>query len=405
MSVSTTLAPFGTSIFAEMTALANRHHAINLSQGFPDFDGPQFLKDAAVAAITAGHNQYARSFGIPALNAAIARDFTATGGYPIPEPDTHITVTSGCTEALPATILGLINPGDEVILIEPFYDSYPACIALARATPRVLTLRPQSTGHASGSFALDPAELESAFTPRTRAILLNTPHNPTGKVFSHAELAHIAALCIKHNVLCIVDEVYEKLIFNPTLPHLHIASFPGMAERTITLSSLGKSFSVTGWKIGWAIAPPHLTAGVRAAHQFLTFATSTPMQHAAAHALSSPDGAAYLQSLVAQYAAGRDQLAAALTSAGFLPSRTDGTYFIMADASRVISRLAARPGLGHIQDDISLCRWMTEHLKIAAIPPTAFYINKAHGKHFVRFAFCKKPETLAAAASRLASLT
>jgi len=317
MAVSTTLAPFGTSIFAEMTALANRHQAINLSQGFPDFDGPDFLKDAAIAAIRAGHNQYARSFGVPALNAAIARDFTSTGGYPIPEPDTHITITSGCTEALPATILGLINPGDEVILIEPFYDSYPACIALARATPRVLTLRPQS----DGTFSLDPAELESAFNSRTRAILLNTPHNPTGKVFSHAELNHIAALCIQHNVLCIVDEVYEKLIFNPSLPHLHIASLAGMAERTITLSSLGKSFSVTGWKIGWAIAPPHLTAGVRAAHQFLTFATSTPMQHAAAHALSSPQGAAYLTSLIAQYAAARDHLSTALSAAGFIPHR------------------------------------------------------------------------------------
>ncbi|MBU6412011.1 MAG: aminotransferase class I/II-fold pyridoxal phosphate-dependent enzyme [Planctomycetes bacterium] len=397
MPVSSTLAPFGTSIFAEMTGLAMRHQAINLSQGFPDFDGPDFLKVAAVAAIRAGHNQYARSFGVPALNAAIARDFTTTGGYTITDPDTHITITSGCTEALPATILGLINPGDEVILIEPFYDSYPACIALARATPRVLTLRPDK----SGTFALDPAELEAAFNTRTRAILLNTPHNPTGKVFSQAELSHISSLCIKHNVLCIVDEVYEKLVYSPALPHLHIASFPGMAERTITLSSLGKSFSVTGWKIGWAIAPPHLTAGVRAAHQFLTFATSTPMQHAAAHALASPDGAAYLKSLIAQYAASRDQLAAALTHAGFIPHRTDGTYFIMADASPVISRLAARPGLGHIQDDITLCRWMTEHLKVAAIPPTAFYINKAHGRHFVRFAFCKKPETLAAAAERL----
>ncbi len=400
MSVSSTLAPFGTSIFAEMTGLAMRHQAINLSQGFPDFDGPDFLKESAIAAIRAGHNQYARSFGVPALNAAIARDFTSTGGYLIPEPDTHITITSGCTEALPATILGLINPGDEVILIEPFYDSYPACIALARATPRVLTLRPDD----AGSFALDTTELEAAFTPRTRAILLNTPHNPTGKVFSRAELSHIAALCIKHNVLCIVDEVYEKLVYNPALPHLHIASFPGMAERTVTLSSLGKSFSVTGWKIGWAIAPPHLTAGVRAAHQFLTFATSTPMQHAAAHALTSPDGAAYLSSLISQYAASRDQLSAALTAAGFIPHRTDGTYFIMADASRVIARLAARPGHTHIQDDITLCRWMTEHLKVAAIPPTAFYINKEHGKHFVRFAFCKKPETLAAAAERLKGL-
>lgn len=400
MSVSATLAPFGTSIFAEMTGLAIRHQAINLSQGFPDFDGPDFLKESAIAAIRAGHNQYARSFGVPTLNAAIACDFTGTGGHPIPEPDTHITITSGCTEALPATILGLINPGDEVILIEPFYDSYSACIALARATPRVLTLRPQL----NGSFALDPAELEAAFNTRTRAILLNTPHNPTGKVFSHAELSHIAALCIKHNVLCIVDEVYEKLVYNPALPHLHIASFPGMAERTVTLSSLGKSFSVTGWKIGWAIAPPHLTGGVRAAHQFLTFATSTPMQHAAAHALSSPDGSAYLQSLIAQYSASRDQLATALSAAGFIPHRTDGTYFIMADASQVIARLAARPGLGHIQDDIALCRWMTEHLKVAAIPPTAFYINKEHGRHLVRFAFCKKPETLVAAAERLKTL-
>ncbi len=391
-SVAHRLHPFGTTIFTEMTALAVKHNAVNLAQGFPDFDGPQAAKDAAKSAIDAGHAQYARMFGVPRLNHAIAAAFT-TRIHRAVEPDAHVTVTSGCTEAIPATFLGLINPGDEVILFEPFYDSYRACIALAGAVPKFVTLRPPASG--DGPFEFDEDELRAAFTSRTRAILINTPHNPTGKVFTHSELSLIGLLCMKHNVLAITDEVYEHLTYNPDLPHISLASMAGMWERTVTLSSLGKSFSLTGWKIGWAIAPPHLTAGVRAAHQFLTFATATPLQYGAAAVIENPgpivDGYRKL------FQRNRDVLASALTNLGFRTFPSDGTYFIMADHSKVSSRLGAA-------DDRALCHKLIEHCGVAAIPPSVFYENREHGKSFVRFAYCKKAETIDEAVRRLEKL-
>lgn len=372
-----------------MSRLALEHGAVNLSQGFPDFDGPEFVKDAVVEAVRAGHNQYAPLAGVPALKAAIAARWEASTGKGI-DAEACVTVTSGCTEAIAAAMLGLLNPGDEVILFEPFYDSYRACIAMAGATARFVTLRASGDPSKPGFF-FDEEELRGAFTTRTRAVLLNTPHNPTGKVFTRAELELIAALCVEHDVVVICDEVYERLVYTPGLPHVSIATLPGMGERTITLSSLGKTFSLTGWKIGWAIAPPELTGAVRSAHQFLTFATSTPMQHAAAVALR--EGEAYIAELVAQYRASRDYLAGVLAGIGFVVHPSDGTYFIMADHSPF-----------GFKDDVEFCMHLTREVGVAAIPPSAFYQHAEHGKSLVRFAYCKKRETLEKAAARLGAL-
>lgn len=382
MAVAQRLLPFGTSVFAEMTRLANQHQAINLAQGFPDFDGPPHVKAAAIDAIKAGHAQYARMTGVPALNETLATLWKRDTNQTI-DPDTQVTITAGCTEAIAATLLGLLNPGDEVILFEPFYDSYRACVELACATPRFITLR-------APDFTFDESELRRAFTSRTRAILINTPHNPTGRVFTRDELSLIATLCQQHKAIAISDEVYEHLVYEGE--HLRIATLPGMADRTITLSSLGKSFSLTGWKIGWAIAAPDLSKAVRAAHQFLTFAVNTPMQHAAVVALNSPPS--YFTQLLADYRRKRDLLASALTNIGFTLRKPQGSYFIYADHTAV-----SKPC--NLADDIAFCKWLTANIGVAVIPPTAFYFNTAHGQPLVRFAFCKKDETLHAAIERL----
>lgn len=386
MMANTRLAPFGTTIFTEMSRLAGEHGAINLAQGFPDFDGPEPARDAAIAAIRAGHGQYARMAGLAGLNQAVS-DFVSGDGLQV-DPDSEVTVTAGCTEAIAATLLGLLNPGDEVVLFEPYYDSYRACVALAGATPRFVTLR-------GPGFAFDPGDLSRAFTPRTRAVLVNTPHNPTGRVFSRGELQAIADLCVRHGVVAITDEVYEKLVYDPGAPHVRLATLPGMRERTVTLSSLGKTFSLTGWKIGWAIAPPALTKGIRAAHQFLTFAVNTPMQHAAAAALRSP--ASYYAELVSSYRRKRDLLAGALRRLGFEFRDPEGSYFIYADHRPVSGRLG-------IADDVGFSRFLIEKIGVAAIPPSVFYEDRAEGSKYLRFAFCKKEETLQAAIDRLERL-
>lgn len=384
---SAALAPFGTTIFTTMSRLALEHGAVNLSQGFPDFDGPEFVKEAAIEALRAGHNQYAPMAGLPSLRQAIAERWKAATGLEA-DPDACVTVTSGCTEAIAAALLGLLNPGDEVVLFEPYYDSYRACVAMAGGAARFVTLR-ASAG--TRGFHFDPDELRAAFTSRTRAILLNTPHNPTGKVFTRDELKTIADLCVAHGVVAITDEVYERLVYEPGLPHVSLATMPGMAERTITLSSLGKTFSMTGWKIGWAIASPGLSNAVRAAHQFLTFATSTPMQHAAAAALTRGDE--YVASLVAQYRESRDYLGKALAELGFVVHPSDGTYFIMADHSHLGFR-----------DDVEFCMHLTKEVGVAAIPPSAFYSRPELGRTLARFAYCKKRETLERAVERLGRL-
>jgi L-glutamine---4-(methylsulfanyl)-2-oxobutanoate aminotransferase len=383
--------PYGTTIFAEMTALANRHGAINLAQGFPDFDGPEFVKSAAAAAMACGHNQYARMQGVPDLNAAIVERWKSRTGQDI-DGESQVTVTSGCTEALAATFLGLIEPGDEVILFEPYYDCYHVGVAMAGGTVRCVTLRAEGT-----TFRFDPDELRRAFTGNTRAIVVNTPHNPTGKVFSREELSQIAALCVEHDAVAITDEVYEELTFEPSLPHIHIATLPGMAQRTITLSSLGKTFSLTGWKIGWAVASPELTSAVRSAHQFLVFCSSAPLQHGAAAALRK--GAQYIAGLREQLSNARDYLGAALEEIGFLVYRPAGTYFIMVDHAEVGRRM----GISE-PDDAAFCRRLTQEVGVAAIPPTPFYDHPEHGRRLARFAFCKRMETLEEAVRRLRRL-
>jgi aspartate/methionine/tyrosine aminotransferase len=378
------LAPFGTTIFAEITALANERGAINLGQGFPDFDGPPEVMQAAKDAMDAGHNQYAPLPGIPELRTAIAERWERDTGEAI-DPAAQVTVTSGCTEAVCAALLGLVNPGEEVVVFEPFYDSYPAAMAMAGAVPRYVTLR-------APDFSFDEAELRAAFSDKTRAILLNTPHNPTGKVFTREELALIAELCIEHDAIAITDEVYDRIVFEGE--HIALASLPGMAERTVSLNSLGKTYSLTGWKIGWAVASPDLSKGVRAAHQFLTFAVATPLQHAAAAALRLPDS--YITNLQRDYKERRDLLCGALSGAGFALTPPGGSYFVMADHTP----------LGLAPDDVSFCKLLIEKAGIAAIPPSFFYSTqgKGEGSRLVRFAFCKRLETLNAAVERLSAL-
>ncbi len=379
--------PFGTTIFAEMSRLAAEHNAVNLSQGFPDFDGPDFVKAAAKNAIDQSHNQYARSAGVPELAYAIAERFMARTHIPV-DPMAQITVTSGCTEAVAATLLGIVNPGDEVILFEPYYDSYRASLAMAGAQAKFVTLKPNA-----GRFTFDPDELARAFTDKTRAILVNTPHNPTGTVFTKEELTQIASLCQKHDSIALSDEVYEDLTYS--VPHISIASLPGMADRTVTLSSLGKSFSLTGWKVGWAIASAPLSAAVRSAHQFLTFSTSTPFQHAGATALR--EGDAYIGELRQTYHNNRDLLAGALAELGFGVILPEGTYFILAEHTQISSRLG-------VQGDVELALKLTKDLGVATIPPSVFCATPGHCANYLRFAFCKRRETLDEAINRLGNL-
>lgn len=393
MPVADRFKPFGTTIFAEITSRAVEAQAVNLGQGFPDFDGPEFIKLAAKRAIDEKPNQYAPMGGVPEFTKAIATRWERDTGLAI-DPKSQATVTAGCTEAIPATTLGLLNPGDEVIVFEPYYDSYPASLAMAGAKPVFVTLHDRG-----GSFEFDEAELRAAVTSKTRAIILNTPHNPTGKVFSRAELEQIAALCQKRDLLCVSDEVYDRLVYrdehNPEAEHISIATLPGMADRTITLNSLGKTFSLTGWKIGWAIASPELTKGIRAAHQYLTYAVSTPMQYAAAEALGAPDS--YYEELTATFTARRDALAAALERLGFEVNRPAGGYFILADHRGVSQPLG-------LKTDVEVCHHLIEHAGVATIPPTAFYDHKQRGQHLLRFAFCKTQKTIGAAVQRLEKL-
>jgi N-succinyldiaminopimelate aminotransferase len=378
--LSRKLEGFGTTIFSEMTRLAIEHGAINLAQGFPDFDGPEFAKEAAIAAIRAGHGQYARVTGLPELHRKVSEKYRRDYGLEY-APDAEITITSGATEAIFAAIQGICNAGDEVVLFEPFYDSYRASVAMAGATARFVTL------HAP-DWRFDPRELEEAFTGKTRALVLNTPHNPTGKVFSGDELAQIARLCVERDALVVTDEVYEHLVYEGR--HVPIATLPGMRDRTITISSFGKTFSLTGWKIGWAAAPPGLSGAVRAAHQFITFATATPLQHAASVALEAP--ASYYEELHSSYLRKRDFLSSALRRLGFGVSPCQGTYFVCAGFSRF-----------GFDDDVSFCRHLTENVGVAALPPTSFYGKSDEGRRFARFAFCKKDETLKEAVKRLES--
>lgn len=378
------LRPFGTTIFAEMTALAQAHHAINLAQGFPDFEGPEEIVDAAVRALRSGDNQYARSRGHPELVRAIADTQRHHYGLDY-DPMEEVVVFSGATEGIAASMLGILNPGDEVILFEPFYDSYPPGLALSGAVPRFLTLR-------FPDFRLDAAELRSLVSERTRMIVLNTPMNPTGKVFSREELEVIAGVCLDHDLLALTDEVYEHLIFDGAR-HIPFASLPGMRDRTLTLSSAGKTFSFTGWKIGWGTGPRALVDGAQAAHQFLTYAIATPLQVAVAYALRT-HREAFLEGFRREYTKRRDFLAEALRDAGFQVVVPRGTYFIYAAFGDIFQG-----------DDRAFAYWLTQEHGVASLPPSSFYhVGVEEGRRLTRFAFCKRMETLEEAAERLARI-
>jgi N-succinyldiaminopimelate aminotransferase len=364
-----------------MTKLANEHGAVNLGQGFPDFEGPAFIKRAAIDAIEAGHNQYCRTHGLPQLNAAIAdhqRRFWSLD-Y---DPETEITVYAGATEAIYASLAALCEVGDEVILFEPYYDSYRASVAMAGAVEKLVTLR-------SPSFAFDEAQLRAAFGPKTRAILVNSPHNPTGKVYSRAELELIASLCVEHDVLAITDEVYEHLVYDGE--HVPLASLPGMRERTVVISSAGKTFSFTGWKVGHTCAPAPITKALRSAHQFVTFCNSTPFQHALVHGYRASD--AYFEQFVTEYRARRDKLCEGLAAVGFEVLTPAGTYFVQTDIR----------SLGW-DDDFAFCRMLPKTIGVAAIPTSAFYSDREAGRHLVRWAFCKTDAVLDEGLRRLEKL-
>lgn len=381
--ISRKLRPFGTTIFSEMTRLALEHQAINLSQGFPDFEGPPFVVEAAVDALRAGHNQYARSQGHPDLVRAVAAHLETRSGLRY-DPLTEVGVFSGCTEGLMSAMLGLLDPGDEVIFFEPFYDSYPACAVMAGAVARFCPLR-------FPDFAVDLAHLESLFSDRTRLLVLNTPHNPTGKVFDVGELTAIAALCRARDVVVLTDEVYEQLTYDAM--HVSMAEIPGMRDRTLALSSAGKTFSFTGWKIGWCTGPAALVAAAQAAHQFVTFATSTPLQVATARALEAC-GPTFYDGLRAEYRERRDFLVDVLRRVGLRVAVPSGTYFVLADFRDLWDG-----------DDLSFVRHLCVEHGVAAIPPSVFYkAAPEEGRRLVRFAFCKRMETLRAAAQRLEGL-
>jgi N-succinyldiaminopimelate aminotransferase len=372
----------GTTIFAEMSALALATGAINLGQGFPDEDGPIEVADAAVAAIRAGQNQYPPGPGIPSLRQAIADHQARFWGLTV-DPDREVLVTAGATEAIAAAVLGLCDPGDEILAFEPTYDSYRAVAAMAGARLRVVTLEPPG-------YAADVDALAALVTDRSRLLLLNSPHNPTGKVFTHHELAAIARLCVERDLLAVTDEVYEHLVFDGA--HLPLAGFPGMAERTVTISSAGKTFSFTGWKIGWACGPEELVSAVRTAKQFLTYVNGAPFQPAVAVGLGLGD--AFYAELASTLQAKRDLLCAGLGAAGFEVFAPEGTYFATVDIRSVGGT-----------DALEFCRALPARCGVVAVPSSVFYEDPATGRHLVRFAFCKRAEVLTEAAGRLAGLS
>jgi N-succinyldiaminopimelate aminotransferase len=362
-----------------MTELAIKHAAVNLGQGFPDFDPPDFIRDAAVEALNGPYNQYAPGSGQLQLRQAIAARMT--NHYQLTyDPQTEILVTVGATEALFASMMGLLNPGDEVILFEPCFDSYRPAIELAGGIPRSYILRPPE-------WQIDPACLEALISPRSRLLLLNSPQNPIGKVFGLTELAQIAALCIKHDLIAITDEVYESILFDEQR-HIPLASLPQMQERTVTISSLAKTFSVTGWKVGWAAGPATLIEALLRAKQFVTFCGASPLQIAGATALKIGDN--FYQGLAQDYSQRRDFLYALLKDCGMNVLQSQGTYYLMVDISNL-----------NKGDDVAFCRWLVEEVGVAAIPASPFYTDPTEGQNLVRFTFCKSWPVLEEAARRL----
>ena len=377
---------FAESVIRGMTRLFNAERAgqpgVNLAQGFPDFAAPEALKEAAVKAIRDDVNQYAITWGTVNLRKAIAEKTFRHYGVR-PDTEREITVTCGTTEAMMATMMALVDPGDEVIVFEPFYENYGPDAILSGAVPRFVKLR-------APDWSYDEAELEAAFNNKTRAIILNTPSNPTGKMFTADELRFIAGLCQKWNVTAITDEIYEHIIYAG--PHLRMADIDGMAERTVTISGMSKTYSVTGWRIGWIIAPPEASEAIRKVHDFLTVGAAAPLQEGAAHALGFDDS--YYEELSASYAGKRDIIMPVLKEVGFECYEPQGAYYIMTDASALMAKS------GH-DNDVEFARWMIREVGVATVPGSSFFRDKADGKTIIRFCYCKKPETLQLAADLL----
>jgi len=374
---------FSESVIREMTRVANKHGAINLGQGMPDFDPPEEVKEAACRAIRDGVNQYAITWGAPALRQAIAAKADQFNGISS-DPDTQITVCCGATECMMATMLAVIDPGDEVVIFEPFYENYGPDALLSGATPVWVRLHPPH-------WRFDPDELRRAFSPRTKAIILNTPNNPTGRVFTREELAQIAELCQEFNVFALSDEIYEYLRFNGA-PHISIATLPGMADRTVTISGLSKTFSMTGWRLGYCIAPEAISSAIRKAHDFLTVGAPHPLQVAGAVALALP--ASYYAQLQADYHRRRDILVGYLRDAGFDFEPPEGAYYVMTDVARFETGL----------DDNQFVRAMISSVGVSAVPGSSFYADRDAGRTKVRFMFAKRDETLHLAGERLLRL-
>ncbi len=373
---------FTESVIREMTRLAMEHNAVNLAQGFPDFPAPEEVKEAAVRAIRANVNQYAITWGARSFRQAIAERFERDSGLTI-DPEREITVCCGATEAMVASMLAVVDPGDEVLIFEPFYENYGPDAIISGALPRFVRLRPPD-------WTFDRQELARAFNERTRAVILNTPNNPTGKVFTRQELEILADLVRRHNAYVLTDEIYEYLVYDGCR-HVSIATLPGMRERTITINGMSKSYSVTGWRVGYAIAPPEITDAIRKMHDFLTVGAAAPLQEAGAEALRLPE--AYYRKLCADYTQRRDRLLAALERAGFRCFKPHGAYYIMTDIS----------GFG-FPNDVEFTRYLVEEIGVAVVPGSSFYSNLAAGSQQVRFAFCKTDATLDEAARRLDKL-
>ncbi len=375
-------ASFTESVIRDFTRLADLHGAINLGQGFPDFPAPDEVKEAARRAIADDHNQYPVTWGIPAFREAIAEHYRRVYGMSV-DPELEVCVTCGSTEAMIATMLGLLDPGDEVVVFEPYYENYGPDAILSGAVPRLVTLRPPE-------WTFDEAELRAAFNDRTRAIVVNTPNNPTGKVFSREELSLIGELCTRYDAFAITDEIYEHITYDG-VPHIPIATIPGMEDRTVTISALSKTYSVTGWRVGWAVAAPALMDGIRPVHDFLTVAAPAPLQMAGITALGLPSS--YYAEALAEYAQRRDSMMRILHESGFVAEPPAGAYYVMADISH----------LGFADDTVA-ARSLVEGIGVATVPGSSFFSDPVNGRHLLRFAFCKRLETLEAAGERLRTL-
>jgi aspartate/methionine/tyrosine aminotransferase len=384
---------FTESVIREMTRLALEHQAVNLSQGFPDFAAPAEIKEAARQAIADDINQYAITWGAKALRDAIVEKFERTQGIRV-DPEREITICCGSTEAMMSSMMAIINPGDEIVVFEPYYENYGPDAILSGATPRFVKLRPPD-------WSYDERELAAAFGPRTKAIILNTPNNPTGKVFTRPELEFIRDLCVRWNAFCITDEIYEHILYDGA-EHISMAQIDDMRDRTIVINGMSKTYSVTGWRVGWAIAPAKATAAIRKVHDFLTVGAAAPLQQAGAMALKSPDS--YYQNLAKSYHEKRERLLKILTAAGFTVFKPRGAYYIMTDISAFDFNGRVRSNSEKTTNDVAFAKFLVEKVGVAVVPGSSFYGNPVDGSSQVRFTFCKKESTLAAAQERLARL-